>query len=58
MLDLTFLNEKQVYGDIFRKKQLEIFRKYGMISGVTDFAILLGCSTVDFSCNSDVELRK
>lgn len=53
MLDLTFLNEKQVYGDIFRKKQLEIFRKYGMISGVTDFAILLGCSTVDFSCNSD-----
>ena len=38
MKKLTFLEEDQIFGG----KQLEIFKKRGTLSAITDFAILLG----------------
>lgn len=44
MLDLTFLSEKQIFDNkkIFGNKQLNIFKKIGVKSAITDFAILSG----------------
>ena len=38
MSDITFLEEKQIWGD----NALEIFKKYGTKCAITDFSILLG----------------
>lgn len=43
MLDFTFLEENQIFGDT----QLDIFKKYGTKCGITDFAILLGGYVAD-----------
>lgn len=49
MLDFTFLEENQIFGD----KQLDIFKKYGTKCAITDFAILLGGYVADSTYTSE-----
>ena len=53
MLDLTFLEEEQIFGD----NSLEIFKKYGRKSAITDFAILLGGEVSDYFYSSDAYFK-
>ena len=53
MLDLTFLSEEQIFGD----NQLDIIKKYGTKSAITDFAILSGGFVYDTIGGKDLKNR-
>ena len=50
MSDITFLEESQIIGE----NQLEIFKKYGIKSAITDFSILLGGIVSETSYTNDI----